>query len=1124
MSGATNVRDDSLDVLVAQIADEYLELLERGDRPDPDVIAARYPRHRAAIRQVLASLDLVRLDASQPMAGESCAAPRSQLGDFELLEEIGRGGMGVVYRARQRSLARLVAVKVLPLAAALDQRQLQRFRNEAQAAALLQHPHIVPVYAVGCEGGVHFFVMQLIEGRSLATALAELRDRARRKEAPDRPQPTGTEAVTVVGQATDLDLSSSHFLRSAVSRIRQVADALDHAHRAGIVHRDIKPGNILIAADGAPWITDFGLARLQGDAGLTMTGDLVGTLRYMSPEQARGWHAAVDHRSDIYALGLTLYELLTLEPAFAGSDRERLRQRIVSEEPLPPRRLNPAIPSDLQTIVLKAMAKEAADRYATAGELAADLGRFLDDQPILARRPTPPQRAARWLRRHARTVVTTLGTLVLLLLVGVVMLAAGNRRVRHEQQQTERALRQETKAKLTLAEALEKLSAEQRRASEALEDQRRAAYGYQVVLADREWRMNHLAAARKILQQCPETLRDWEWNYLLRRCQQDGFSLPAESRSQLVAWAPDGRRLLVCGRRHEVWDVVERQRLCELQASFGKVLSATFSPDGSRIAICGGAPSGLFLFDAASGLPVDEHAAIPGAWMEAVYSSDGGLLATAGIGLELVQVATGERMPLDGVPAGRFLAVALSHDHQLLAAHHMETKTVWVWNLNDGRVRHKYRSQAALLKLVFRADNQLFILASDATLKLVDVSGSAAPRSFRPATNEVGDRFRLALSPDNRLLAVAGGEHSVVVTDLVRNGRPNTIRGHEGEVLDLHFSPDSSQLAVAARDGVVKVWNTLADQSYTPIAPADGLGCLGLAATTDGSFVLLEGSRGLPNRLSQLQPATGKLAELIRPKPLGRAFAAHGDWIACLAGLGQKEILISDLQGQTVARFANPGGPASGLALHQPRKLLAIWWNTRGVALIDLATQQLQYETERIPGMVYGLTFSADGDKLAIAYGHASGGGVHVLDVDSGRRELDLTWPVMAHSVTFAPDGRELAVGLRDGTLQLRELPGGVLRWQLTGHSAGVYALAYNQSGSRLFSGGFDRKVRVWELVQGRELLTLEAPGDGIRWLALDSSQRFLAVAHQDGSAEVFDGTPLAEIPVTSPAGSAVVD
>ncbi|MCO6453815.1 MAG: protein kinase [Pirellulaceae bacterium] len=1124
MNGPANVRDDSLDVLVAQIADEYLELLERGERPDPDVIAARYPPHRAAIRQVLASLDLVRLDTSQPIAGQPCGAPRSQLGEFELLEEIGRGGMGVVYRARQRSLGRLVAVKVLPLAAALDQRQLQRFQNEAQAAALLQHPHIVPVYAVGCEGGVHFFVMQLIEGRSLAAVVAELRDRARREEVPHRPRPAGTEAVTVVGLSTDLDWSSNHFVRSAVHLIRQVASALDHAHQLGIVHRDIKPGNILIAADGAPWITDFGLARLQGDAGLTMTGDLVGTVRYMSPEQARGWHAAVDHRSDIYALGLTLYELLTLEPAFAGSDRERLLQRIVNEEPLPPRRLNPAIPPDLQTIVLKAIAKEAADRYATAGELAADFSRFLDDQPILARRPTPRQQAARWLRKHARTVVAALGMLILLLLVGVAMLAAGNRRVRHEQQQTERALRQETEAKLTLAEALEKLGTEQRRANAALEDQRRTGYGYQVVLADREWRMNHLAAARRILRQCPETLRDWEWHYLLRRCQQDGFSLPAESRAQLVAWAPNGRQLLVCGQRLEVWDVVDRQRVCELQASFGKVLSATFSPDGARIAICGGPPTGLFLFDPASGLPDGELPAIPGAWRQAAYSSDGNLLAAAGMGLELVRLATGERLPLDGAPTGRFLAVALSPDLQWLAAHHSDTKTVWVWNLSDGQVRRKYRIQAESLKLVFGTGNQLLILASDATLRMVDVGGSAAPRSFRPATNEVGDQFKLALSPDNRLLAVAGGEHSIAVTDLVRNGRPNTIRGLETDVLDLQFSPDNSQLAVASRDGKVQVWDASADQSYTPVAFSDGLGCLGLAATSDGSFVLIEGSRGVPIRISRLNPADGKVAELIRPAPLGRAFAAHGDWLACLAGLGQTDVLIADTQGQTIARFANPRGPAGALALHQQRERLALWWNTRGVALIDLATHQVQYESERIPGMVYGLAFSPDGGKLAIAYGRTDGGGLQVLDVESGRRELDLSFPAMAHSVAFAPGGRELAVGLRDGTLQLRELPGGALRRQLTGHSAGVYALAYNQSGTRLFSGGFDRKVRVWELVQGRELLTLEAPGDGIRWLALDSSQRFLAVVHQDGSAEVFDGTPLAEIPVTPPAASAVVD
>ena len=299
-----------------------------------------------------------------PHAVDQQAAQRhaeKRLGDFEIGPEIGRGGMGVVYEATQISLQRKVALKVLPFAAMWDHKQIARFQNEAQAAAQLQHPNIVPVFAVGQERGVHFYAMQLIQGRSLDQILGELRREAqatrhrRRNSAWCRPWRSNRPCSRSCRRNTRPGS------RGIAGRSRglgiQAASALHYAHECGVVHRDVKPSNLLVDHRNKLWITDFGLARVQDSPGVTVTGDVVGTLRYMSPEQATGKQALVDPRTDIYSLGATLYELLTLRPAFRGDDRQAVLQAIANQEPVAPRTIDPAIPLDLETIVLQAMAK-----------------------------------------------------------------------------------------------------------------------------------------------------------------------------------------------------------------------------------------------------------------------------------------------------------------------------------------------------------------------------------------------------------------------------------------------------------------------------------------------------------------------------------------------------------------------------------------------------------------------------------------------------------------------------------------------------------------------------------------------------------------------------------------------
>lgn len=391
---------------LAAVLDEYLVSVESGVPLTRESLVAKCPDLEQELLPYLSGLELLQ-DAAVGFAGgdddadnHPTANRQCQLGDFELLGEIARGGMGVVYEGRQISLDRQVALKVLPFAAVLDAKQIQRFKNEAQAAAQIHHPHIVPVYAVGQERGVHYYAMQYIDGQPVDQVIRDLRETAKRSSDGRRDSAERTKTSL----QTTYDADRGDYYRSVARLGMQAASALHAAHEYGIVHRDIKPSNLLLDANGKAWLTDFGLARCRAGSNLTRTGDLVGTMRYMSPEQASGKSWKVDHRTDIYSLGVTLYELLTLSPAFRGQDGAGLLQNIEQQEPQRPRQASRDLPTDLETIVLRAIAKARSDRYATAEAMADDLERFLNGVPTVARPLSASDRLRRWTRRHTSLV------------------------------------------------------------------------------------------------------------------------------------------------------------------------------------------------------------------------------------------------------------------------------------------------------------------------------------------------------------------------------------------------------------------------------------------------------------------------------------------------------------------------------------------------------------------------------------------------------------------------------------------------------------------------------------------------------------------------------------------------
>jgi len=502
--------DEGCDSLEA-LAVDFVERQRRGERPSISEYVARRPDMASDIEEIFPTIAVVeRLKAQKEQRSGSRvslgAVRLERVGDFRILGEIGRGGMGVVYEAFQESLGRHVAVKVLPKQTLLDEENLRRFQREAQTAAKLHHSNIVPVFGVGEHEGFHYIVMQLIRGEGLDAFLARLRQAAeggagaqdeldlaevspqssRRRDVSrlarglhEGPSPSADMATE--GFPVDHDTKVNGWLdamsetpaatptlsergqfgpaywRGVATTGRQVAEALHYAHSHHTLHRDIKPANLLLDSQGVVWITDFGLAKAMDQDHVTQTGTMAGTLPYMAPEQFSG---QVDARSDIYSLGLTLYEMLTLRPAFEDSSRSSLIGKIMHSEPLRPRKLNPRIPHDLETIVLKAIAREPRDRYQTGEELARDLKCFLDDRPIHARRTSSFERLWRWTRRNPAVASLAASTLVLLVVVAVVASVGYVRTVRANAQQREANIEeklQRKKAEETTALAIEAL-------------------------------------------------------------------------------------------------------------------------------------------------------------------------------------------------------------------------------------------------------------------------------------------------------------------------------------------------------------------------------------------------------------------------------------------------------------------------------------------------------------------------------------------------------------------------------------------------------------------------------------------------------------------------------------------
>jgi WD40 repeat protein/tRNA A-37 threonylcarbamoyl transferase component Bud32 len=1131
-------RDERLHEIIAA----YLEAIEAGIPIDREALLAREPALAAELSTFFANEDhLAKVavayhqpptilpypavqgddpssahDLAEDMPGSHPKRLR-YFGDYELLDVIAEGGMGIVYRARQVSLNRILALKMIRDGRFAKGEDLARFRFESRAAAQLDHPHIVPIYEVGEHEGHHYFSMKLIVGGHLAS-----------------------------------ESKRFHALPHVSARlIATVARAVHYAHLRGILHRDLKPANILLSGSRddspdrlVPMIADFGLAKRfdAGDSsGPTSSGSIVGTPAYMAPEQAEGRRESVTTAVDIHALGAMLYELVTGRPPFHGdSVMETLRQ-VREQEPVRPRSLDRQVPRDLETIIMKCLEKRPSQRYHSAGALADDLDRWLADLPILARRATPLEHVVKLVRRRraAAALVALAAALAFVSIVALWNLVS-----------TSRLQGDIARAGLALdTEKQQRVNAETQLVG--MEDE---TYFKQLLAADEAWEGNDPERADLLLDRCPERLRGWEWHHLRRKFHSELQTLKGHNGYLCaVSFTPEGTEVACAAepRGFMLWETASGQVVRRIPGHDGTALGLAFDRIGTRMASAASTGE-VRVWELKTGEAIALFRGHRG-WVAGVaFSPDGKTLASAGedgtIRIWSLDHPSDGRDPSPEVilrgHAGAVFGVAFSPDGSLLASAGQDG-TVRVWNLGpaEGERCRVFRGHRDAVRCVAFHPLQN-VLASAGADRLVRLWDGATGREIRHF-GEFGNRVDgIAFSPEGNRIATASLDRSVRVWD-TQTGQPvRSFPGHAAPVFSVTFSPDGNKLASASQDATVKVWDLTAEPGVRLLSlsgrderrETSQVGWVGgLAFRPDGAELA---AAGTDQTLAAWNLETGKarivttpawgMLTTVRYSPDGRMLATGSAdrriRIRDASSLRETAVL-EDISGGLVSLAFHPTKPilATGggdplEVLHMPRgKETPVGRGPRSVRLWDLKTgSPLRSFTDHL-GSIHALLFHADGTRLI----SAGADGV-IIDWDAstgGWLEKLVGHSSALHALALAPDGRHLASAGVDNAIVIWDLREGRSIRSLVGHTNWILDMAFNRDGSRLASASADRTVRLWDPETGRPILTLRGHHDRVHGVAFSPDGKRLASASGDGEVRIWETDHRDEHPASQDKG-----
>jgi eukaryotic-like serine/threonine-protein kinase len=1096
---------EQADFAVEVIYTEFVATEELGHGRPPEAWYWRFPQFRDRLERLFqVHAQLGAITPPEISSGQPRDLREKHVAGYEILEELGRGGMGVVYLARQSQLGRLVAIKMVLAGAHADPLHANRFLAEAKAVARLHHPNIVQIFEVGEHEGCPFLALEYVEGGSL-----------------DKHQHGEPLAQQV-----------------AAALVETLARAIHHAHENGIVHRDLKPANILLqkvdnrqhTVDSramveragtsetsnlptgycllttvySPKITDFGLAKdLADENGLTRTGAVLGTPSYMAPEQARGGNQGVGPRTDVYSLGAILYELLTGRPPFKGDSAMEILEQVRHLEPISVRRLQPKIAQDLETITHKCLNKEPGHRYGTALALAEDLARFLADEPIRARPVSSMEQVIRWCRRQP-ALASALAALIVVFLCGFVGVAWKWRDALNEGSAKEQALRHEISERqgkeLALIEAHTNL------------------YFQQVALADREWSDNNVGNAERLLNNCPPELRQWEWYYMRGLCKSGLLKLHINDASRVfLQFQPDGEclGLSVDSNRASFWNVstglitgswpglLRWQGLvpCTREgrmAPYGREGIPTFAVlvvNGPKQELREGVHGALI-----TDLPNLQNDEEP-----VTISHKGRTLLTHSRTEKLLRIrATDSGNELRRLPSQAdigqgnlsynrdwYKRIRFSPDDRQLAV--IMTKVIQIWDLDKGVLRASLRpTQGGSINcLCYRPDGQkLAAGSSECGITIWDTSSLQEERTLVGHTYDV---LTLDYSPEGRHLASAGLDRSVRVWDVDEGTLYRYFRGHSKPVTLIGFSADGQKLASVDMDCTARIWSVSQPQDATVLLGHSDC-VMAVAFAPDGGQLL---TAGLDSAVRVWDARAGTYVRTDgRRGFVHRALAYRPDGALYAVGGDERVVRLYSRGGEEMGALTGHEDSVRGLAFSKDIKRLASAAFDGTVRIWDLQSGRALHTLREKTAYWNAVAYSSDGALLGAA---GSGGNVVLWNAETGAKVASLEkYHHPATCLAFHPDGKSLAVAHENGSIVLWDMASHTVIREFEGHGLGVFGLAFDRAGARLFSCSGDQTVKVWETATGIPALTLQGHRFLVSALALSPDNQVLASAGAD--------------------------